>query len=308
MKNILVIGSINVDLVIHTPRLPQIGETIRGGEFQTVPGGKGANQATACGLLGGSVRMLGCVGRDLYGQMSRQALERSGVDVSLLTGQDGPTGVAVITVCQGDNCIVLDAGANGALTPTLLEETAARQEIFSWADLVLLQLEIPMETVVLAARLAKRAGATVLLNPAPMQPFPDELWGLVDILSPNQVEASQLLGRPGEIGPEEAPEALAQLRGRGIPYPHITLGGEGCAYFDGEQYRRREAYPVTPVDTTAAGDSFMGGLAAALCRGETLSQAVDYATAVSAISVTRPGATASIPTAREVEEFLAAQK
>lgn len=304
MKKILVIGSINVDLVIQTPRMPAVGETIRGGGFQTVPGGKGANQATACGLLGGSVRMLGCVGKDLYGQMSRQALEHSGVDTSLVREQEGPTGVAVITVCQGDNCIILDAGANGKVLPDQLE---ASQEAFDWADLVLLQLEIPMETVLLAARMAREAGAMVLLNPAPMQPLPDELWCLADILSPNQVEAAQLLQLPGEISAQNAFQALEQLRQRGIPYPLITLGGEGCAYFDGEQYRLRPAYPVEPVDTTAAGDSFMGGLAVALSRGSSLAQAVDYATAVSAIAVTRPGATASIPTACEVDKFIARQ-
>lgn len=304
MKNILVIGSINVDLVIQTSRLPNIGETIRGEGFQTVPGGKGANQATACGLLGGSVRMLGCVGRDLYGQLSRQSLERSGVDVSLIAEQEGPTGVAVITVCQGDNCIILDAGANAKLLPSQLE---ASREAFEWADLVLLQLEIPMETVLLAARMAKDAGASVLLNPAPMQPLPDELWSLVDILSPNQVEAAQLLHLPKEVSAQDAPQALEQLRQRGIPHPLITLGGEGCAYLDGEQCRIRPAYPVEPVDTTAAGDSFMGGLAVALCRGESFAHAVDYATAVSAIAVTRPGATASIPTAQEVEIFIKKQ-
>lgn len=245
--------------------------------------------------------MLGCVGRDLYGQMSRQALERSGVDVSLVSEQEGPTGVAVITVCQGDNCIILDAGANGKVLPPLLESS---REAFDWADLVLLQLEIPMETVLLAAAWQSVQERWSCSTPPPCSPFLTNCGGWRTFSPPTRWKLPSCSACPGEVSAQDAPQALELLRQKGVPYPLITLGGAGCAYYDGEQYRHRSAYPVEPVDTTAAGDSFMGGLAVALSRGSSLAQAVDYATAVSAIAVTRPGATASIPTAAEVKKFI----
>ena len=192
MKHILVIGSINMDLTIHTPRLPRLGETITGSDFATTPGGKGANQAVAAARLGGRVRMIGGVGMDVYAARIEENLRRAGVVTDGVFSFDTTSGIAVITVCGGDNHIILDRGANEHITPSIIDQNL---HLLEWADLVLFQLEIPLETIVYAAAQARRLGAKILLNPAPMQPLPDELLQSTDIFVPNQHEAGQLLGR-----------------------------------------------------------------------------------------------------------------
>ncbi len=299
-KHILVVGSINVDYVIHTDRLPKLGETITGHDFAMNFGGKGANQAVAIAKAGCEVRMLGAVGKDLSGDLAIRNLRESGVGTDSVLRVDAPTGAAVITVCGGDNHIILDIGANAAVTPAVICES---RELFAWADIIVMQLEIPVESVVEAARLSHSMGKTVILNPAPVKELPKELYPYIDLMVPNEFEAGLLTGK--EIcNDETAASAISELRARGCRNALVTLGGNGCAWGAGEEVHFAGIYKVTRVDTTAAGDSFIGGICAKLCEGDSLDQAVVYAAAVSAITVSRAGAAVSIPSAAEVEAFL----
>lgn len=299
-KNILVIGSINVDYVIHTDRLPKLGETITGSDFAMNFGGKGANQAVAIAKAGCSVKMLGAVGNDLSGDLALKNLEDCGVDSSEVLRVDAPTGAAVITVCGGDNHIILDVGANGYVT---LERIAERTDLFAWADIVVMQYEIPTESVIAAARMAKERGKMVVINPAPVKEVDAELYRYVDLMIPNEFEA-QLITGIAQNNDDDARNAIAKLREMGCQNAIITLGGKGCAYGVGDDVHFAGIYKVQRVDTTAAGDSFIGGICSKLCEGWDLDRAVTYAAAVSAITVSRPGAAVSIPVASEVEEFL----
>ena len=301
MNKILVVGSVNIDLVIKTERIPKLGETVPGSNFSTICGGKGANQAAAIAKSGGDVTMLACVGDDVYGKMAVSNLDQAGVCTSFVKAcVDAPTGVAVITVCGGDNHIILDAGANGLVTK---EMVAANEALFQAADIVALQLEIPMEAVETAARLAKKYGCTVVLNPAPFRPLPRELILNVDLFVPNEFEASQVIGF--EIsGKEQVKKAICALEEMGIKHPVITLGAQGSAFRYGGEVVFQPAFCVTAVDTTAAGDTFIGGICACLCRGFNLKECVRYASAASAIAVSRFGASVSIPEKEEVLVFL----
>ncbi len=299
-KNILVIGSINVDYVIHTPRIPKLGETLTGSDFAMNFGGKGANQAVALSKTGCNVKMLGAVGTDLSGELAMKNLEAFGVDTADVLRVNAPTGAAVITVMGGDNHIILDIGANAYVTPEVIAE---RETLFDWADVLVMQFEIPMESVLFAARMAKKHNKTVLLNPAPVKTADPELFKNVDLIIPNEFEAELLCG----ILPEDdstTERALKALRSLGCADALITLGKRGCAYTEGGVMRTAGIYPVKAVDTTAAGDSFIGGLCNKLCEGCSMADAIAYASAVSAITVSRPGAAVSIPTADEVEAFL----
>lgn len=299
MSRILVVGSINMDLVIHTPRLPALGETLAGNGFRTIPGGKGANQAAAAAKLGAQVRMIGCVGDDVFGGALTDSLTGAGVDVAGVERAGEASGIAVITVCGGDNHIILDRGANAMVSPSLLER---HRSLFQWAELVLLQLEIPMESVLCAAQLAKADGADVLLNPAPFEPLPPELLRCVDILVPNASEASLMLGY-NMAGPAQAAEAVRALCTHGIRLAAVTIGSSGCVYNDGDTVWHQEAYRVQAVDTTAAGDAFVGGLGVCLSSGARVGDAAAYATAVSAITVGRHGASSSLPGRDETDAF-----
>lgn len=300
MKNVLVIGSINVDYVIHTARIPKLGETVTGDSFSMNFGGKGANQATALAKVGCHVRMLGAVGNDSAGDLAVKNLESAGVNCQdVMKIPDVTTGTAVITVCGGDNQIILDAGANAHVTK---DTVAARESLFDWADAVVMQYEIPTETVLFAAKLAKRHGCIVILNPAPVKEVDDELYRFVDWIVPNEFEAQMITGIPQE-NDADAERAVRALRVKGCQNAIVTLGVRGSAYFEGDAVRYGGIYPVRAVDTTA-GDSFIGGFCAKLCEGATPTDAVRYAAAVSAIAVSRAGAAVSIPTADEVETFL----
>lgn len=289
-----------MDLTIRAPRWPKPGETLFGEGFSTQPGGKGANQAEALGRLGADVKMLGRIGRDAFGSVCREHLKNGGVGVEGVRETDATTGVAVITVSGGENHILLERGANFCLTPSQVEKERA---LFEWADVVVLQFEIPMEAVVSAAKLGKALGKKVLVNPAPMAEIPAALIENMDIFIPNQHEAGAFLGT--EISfLEEAFEALRALIKKGIPQSIITLGELGSVYHEGEALYHQPAFRTKAVDTTAAGDCFVAALLRALGEGKPLSEAVRYGTAASSIAVSRMGASDSLPRAEEVDKRL----
>lgn len=294
---IVVFGSINMDLVARTPRLPAPGETVSGHTFFTAPGGKGANQAVACARLGAPTRMVGRVGDDVLGAELRAGLRDAGVDERDVLTTPGPSGVALIAVDDaGRNTIIVTPGANGAIgraDVTRLEAT------LSGARTLLLQLEIPLDAVIAAASAARRAGVPVILDPAPARELPDELYCLADIITPNESEAATLLGF--ELSDEAARVAAARaMHARTGGAVALKLGEHGALLFDGDQFLRLPALPVRAVDTVAAGDAFNAGLAVALVEGQPLATAMRWAVAAGAIAVTRPGAQAAMPSRGEV--------
>ncbi|CDG80775.1 ribokinase [Janthinobacterium agaricidamnosum] len=291
---IVVIGSINMDLVLRVPRMPLPGETLTGGAFQTIPGGKGANQAVACARLGGQagqrVAMIGCVGDDAFGTTLRDALRSDGIDDSHISTLPGvASGIASILVdANGQNSIVIAGGANDLLSPAHID---AARGLIEQAAIVVLQLETPMATVEHAVRLARSLGKTVVLNPAPAASLPDGLLALVDYLIPNEIEAAMLAG----IDSSEAGVLANALQAQGSDNVIITLGAKGvhAALFGGSQDFPAEA--VKAVDTTAAGDTFIGGFVAALAAGQDEAEAIALGQRAAAWSVTKPGAQTSIP-------------
>ncbi len=297
-KPVVVVGSLNMDLVMRTPRVPVGGETLHGHEFSTLPGGKGANQAVACARLGAKVSMIGQVGNDGFGTTLRDGLAADGIDVSgvLQTTAVG-TGVAMILVEDiGQNRIVLAAGANGALTPDDIEAQAA---LIGGAAMLVLQLEVPMPVVERAIAIAHNAGVPVLLNPGPAKPLAEALWSQIDILIPNESEAELLSG----IAVTDAASAFTAarvFRQRGVKCVLITLGANGVAVIDDAGERHLPAHVVKAVDTTAAGDTFIGGLSAGLVEGMAMDEAVALGQRASALCVTRHGAQPSIPYRREI--------
>lgn len=299
MGAILVVGSLNMDLVVRAARHPAPGETVLGEAFQTFPGGKGANQAVAAARLATTpVRMIGRVGADAFGEALVTGLAADGVATTWVQRDAAaPTGVALITLDQaGQNTIVVAPGANARLTPEDVEAAAAA---FEGVAVVVVQLEIPLATVARAITLAHARGARVLLNPAPAQPLPAAMLAAVDDLLPNQTELAQLTGEA------DYATAARQLLGAGVGRVVVTLGGEGVCLFDGEGRSALAAHPVTVVDTTAAGDAFTGAYAAALAEGRPAREALAWGNAAGALAVTRAGAQPALPTRREVEALLA---
>ena len=299
MNRIFVIGSLNMDIVIHAPRKIDMGETLMGGGFMTCPGGKGANQAVAAARLGGSVSMLGCVGNDMFGMALIDNLQKNGVCTDYIkTVEDTPTGVAVITIVDGDNCIILDSGANALIRP---EHILEAENMIKNSDMVILQLEIPIDTVIMSIEIAHRNGIKVLLNPAPAYVLPDEILSKVDIFTPNESECGLITGIKATTV-EGAREAVKYLLSRGIRQTAVTLGGNGVVYNRGDEIIHKGVPKVEVVDTTAAGDSFSGALAVALCNGKSIDEAIDFANIVGTITVTRKGAQSSLPTIDEVKK------
>ncbi|TWT32228.1 Ribokinase [Posidoniimonas corsicana] len=303
---ILVIGSSNTDLTVRLPRLPSPGETVLGGQLMTAAGGKGANQAVAAARAGGEVTFLGRVGRDAYGAAALDGLRAEGIDVGrVVVDDEAPSGVALIFVgAEGENMIAVAGGANERLTPADLD---AARGCFAQADVVLLQLETPLAAVEHAVRLAAEEGVRVILNPAPAQPLPDDLLAGVAVLTPNEHELALLSGR--KVADETAlADAARALRDGGARAVVVTLGDRGVWLASDDADSLVPTQPVAAVDTVGAGDAFNGALAVAISEGRPLADAVRFANAAAAVSVTRHGAQPSAPTREEIERQLAASE
>lgn len=297
MSNITVIGSLNTDLTMHTDRIPAMGETLHGHGFAVFPGGKGANQAVAAARLGAITHLVGCVGEDTFGRDLVGNLADNKVRteyIRILPGQT--TGVAVIVVKDHDNFILLDAGANAGMDKKMV---CAAAPLIQQSDMVLLQLEIPMDAVEEAVWTADRHSIPILLNPAPYLSLPTSLLHHIDLLIPNKGECAAMTGMDLD-SPQSIREALICLRDRGVRRPVVTLGGEGAAWLEQDQLSLCPAPVVDVVDTTAAGDAFCAALACSLTGGRTLGDAVSFATRAASISVTRKGAQPSLPHLNEV--------
>jgi ribokinase len=301
MSIVVVVGSVNVDLVVTVDRLPAPGETVTGGTFAIHHGGKGANQAVAAARLGAEVVLVAKVGQDMFGDQAVANYQKEGIVTDcILRDPHHATGVALIMVDdQGENLISVASGANHALTPQEIERSAAH---IRSADLVMLQLEIPLPVVEYAAKLAAEAGVPVILNPAPAAPLDDALLRRVTYLTPNESEAERLTGIRVE-DETTARAAARKLLASGVRYVIVTMGAKGAMVIDGDRSTMIPGYKVEARDSTAAGDAFNGGLACAIARGESLDQAVREASLVGAFSVTRLGAQPSLPTAAELRHF-----
>lgn len=298
---ILIVGSLNMDLVVMVARHPQIGETILGGKFVTFLGGKGANQAVAAARMGSAVKMIGCVGEDGFGDELRASAAKDGIDIQYIAvNEQEATGIALITVdAEGRNTIVVSSGANLALTPPYLH---IAKQAFANADVLVTQLESPLETVSEALAMAVEHKLKVVLNPAPAQPLSADILSKVDYLIPNEREAMQV------VGAEALESAIDQLLGMGVRNLIITLGKKGVLIVTTDGRTQIPAYPVKAIDTVAAGDAFVGAFATGLAEGMSVEQAVRLGNAAAAISVTRHGAQPSLPMRKEVNEFSGGKK
>jgi ribokinase len=289
---VTVIGSINMDLVTIASRVPSQGETILGEKFHLIPGGKGANQAVAAARLGAKVHMIGAVGTDAFGKELLSSLKREGICVdNVKPVTDSGTGVAVITISEGDNRIIVVPGANHALRPEDVEQC---EEVIAKSDVCLLQLEIPLSVVEKAVSLAKKHGVRVILNPAPAQPLPKQLLEQVDIITPNEHERDMIFA--GENASEFAHKLV------------VTEGARGVTIMKNGQPMLIPGFSVPVVDTTGAGDTFNGALAVALSKGMSLEEACLFGNAAAALSVTKLGAQTGMPTEAEVRQFLEAKE
>ena len=301
---IVVVGSLNMDLVVRLPKIPRPGETLLGGVFRTFPGGKGANQAVAAARLGAHVTMIGCTGSDAFGQEMRDTLASEGIVTEhILIHPQVATGVALIQVdAQGQNSIAVASGANFCLSSIDVEK--AMQTIGEF-DALVMPLETPLETIYCGARIASQRGAKVILNPAPAQVLDKDLLELVDVLLPNEYEIALMTGIP-LLSAKDTRRAAERLLSLGPKNLLVTLGSQGALLLDGKTHQETiiPACPVQAVDSTAAGDCFVGALAVGLCEGKSLPCAASFASAAAALSVTRPGAQPSLPYRQEVEQFM----
>ena len=304
-RRIVVLGSLNIDLVQRVPRMPVAGETLTGGDLQTYAGGKGANQACAAALLGGQVAMAGMVGHDVFSDRLLAELKTAGVDTKSVGKVAVSTGTAVIFVLpNGENSIVISPGANGEVTAAFALQAI---EELQAGDFLLCQLETPMESVTAVMKAAHRKGVTTVLDPAPAHGLPEELLRATSILTPNQTEAGFLTCTTEAIETmDQAVNAARQLQSRGTPVVIVKMGAHGCLVADGVQVTEVPGFSVQAVDTTAAGDTFNGALAVGLAEGMNLMDATSFASAAAAMSVTKPGAIASMPSRSQVDQFLAA--
>ena len=294
---ILVIGSSNTDMTIKSERLPAPGETILGGKFLMGAGGKGANQAVAAKRLGGDVTFVCKVGRDIFGDNAIKGYEKEGIDTSHILRSDAPSGVALILVdAKAENSIAVAPGANGDLTP---EDIRNLRGVIAEASYLILQLEVPVETVLEAARIAHEAGVYVILNPAPACPLPEELFKYLSLITPNQTETALMTGV--ETDGSSLDKAVDALRAKGVKDVIITLGSRGSLVCTGGRNEFVPACKVKAVDTTAAGDTFCGALCVALSEGKSLTEAAAFATRASALAVQKMGAQDSIPYRKDIQ-------
>ncbi len=302
-RPVVVVGSLNADLVVRAERFPQPGETMHGESFRVVTGGKGANQAGAAAKLGWPTEMVGRVGSDAFAVQVRRDLEAAGAGCGAVMEVEGSTGVAVITTtASGENTIVLAAGANGAMDSAAVE---GAWPVIAGAGMVLLQLEIPLETVMEVARRCAAAGVPVMLDPAPARELPEELLRAVTWLTPNETEARELEGIDlAEAGDEGMERAAGRLMAKGARNVALKLGGRGVYVATEERRGLVPAFAVEVCDTTAAGDCFNGAFAVALLEGAEVMEAARFACAAAALSTTRAGALPSMPTRAEVEGSL----
>ncbi len=296
---ITVIGSTNTDMVIKTSKLPMPGETILGGNFLMNPGGKGANQAVAAARLNGNVILVAKTGEDVFGQQAGKLFQSENLTIDyLFTDPDSPSGIALITVDENaENCIVVAPGANANLLRKDVDKAICSIE---QATIILMQLEIPLDTVIYAAKIAFNAGKKVILNPAPAQQLPDELLKMIYLITPNETEAGLLTGIQ-VIDEQSAISAARNLLAKGIEVVVLTLGSKGALLVTNDLCELIPTFKVNALDTTAAGDCFNGALAVALSEGVDLMNAVKFANKAASISVTRMGAQASAPYRHELE-------
>ncbi|MGL5312222.1 MAG: ribokinase [Peptostreptococcaceae bacterium] len=300
MKKICVIGSLNMDLVVKVDTMPKAGQTLIGSNFKEVPGGKGANQAVAMARLGGDVSMIGKVGNDGFGETLINALKNDNVNTKYIGIEEGPTGVALITVDKNaENSIVVAPGANFKVQASDIDSNI---DAINNSDIVVVQLETPLDTIKYALQKAKEAGKYTILNPAPAVVLEDTIIENVDLLTPNETELEILSGV--EINNEEDINRAAQiLIEKGVRELIVTLGSKGSLYINREKSMFKKAYKVDAVDTTAAGDSYTGALSVAFANGKDVVEAMDFASKVGALSVMKEGAQSSLPTLKDVENF-----
>lgn len=301
---IYVLGSINMDMVARVPHMPVGGETLTADKYYVNPGGKGANQAVAIAKLGGKVAMIGKVGSDETGDALKNNLKAMGVDESMVTRADVPSGIAMIIVEGGENRIILYKGANHSVTKADVDEGLKNAQP---GDALVMQLEIPLETVTYAAAVAKQKGMLVLLNPAPAVPLGEELLKNVDIIAPNETETEILtgVGLDSDVHIALAVKKLYQL---GVKRVIITMGSRGAIVAEGQTITPVEPRKVKAVDTTSAGDTFVGATVLRYLDGDTLEDAARFASVASSITVTREGAAQSIPTLDEVKKVIESEK
>lgn len=294
MKDIYVLGSINYDMVVSTNRIPVSGETTNGTGFMGNGGGKGANQAVAVSKLGGRGHLIGCVGSDAFGEICLDTLKKYGADTTFVDKADCNTGVAVIIIHDGDNRIILDHGANYALDADKVE--AILGENLKEGDVFVTQMEVSAECVERSLRQAKSCGALTVFNPAPACGVTSEMLSYTDIVIPNESEAESITGiRYSDIG--SLNDIRAWFNARGVRHVIVTLGDKGC-YFDGEIIATKK---VRAVDTTAAGDTFVGALAVMLSQGKAIEESIDFCQRASAVTIMRKGAQVSIPYLEELD-------
>ena len=300
-RRIVVIGSSNTDMILQMEHIPRPGETILGGRFSMAAGGKGANQAVAAARAGGDVTFLARIGNDLFGKQTLEGLLQEGINVDCINSDaQSPSGVALIFVADdGENSIGVASGANARLLP---EDIDAEKATLESADMLVMQLETPLETIQRAAEIAHAAGVPVILNPAPAQSLDQDLLRRISILTPNESEAERLTNIPvSDI--QTATQAASALQAQGVETVIITMGAQGAVVVGPHLTAALPAFSVVPVDTTAAGDVFNGALAVALVEGNSLNDAILFASAAAALSVTKLGAQPSAPTRCEIEHF-----
>lgn len=297
---IAVIGSLNMDIVVHTPRFPLQGETLLGDKISHFPGGKGANQAVGAARLGAEVKMIGCVGKDANGDELKKSLKKSGVDVSSIGEvEEVSTGTAMILLANTDNSIIVIPGANGQCSPAIIEQYI---QVIKESDIVLIQMEIPLETVFYAIRTAKKFNKIVVLNPAPAQQIPTDILACVDYITPNETELAILTRSLTKSNDLEG--KMDALLSEGVQHVITTLGSKGVAYKGtGQCLQQLPGYKVPVVDTTGAGDTFNAGFAYSLGIGRTVLESLQFASIAAALAIGKTGAQTGMPTLKEVETF-----